>query len=289
MMAASLGFGVSGPLGARWFSERKLARLVAQAIDGGIRHFDTAPFYGEAEERLARALRAVGARNVIVSTKTGTRRKGGRITKDFSPGGMRADIEGSCRRFARDRLDLVYLHGPSADETGPALDALRAVKEEGLVKAIGVCGKGAALGAALESGADAIMGVFNVADRRHEALFLRAQRAGVQTVAIAPLAQGALTGAAPSFGPSGLWRLARDRVRAPAPAPDGLAEALGSIDGYSRAGAALAFVLQSGAVDVAFTTTTNPRHLAGSLDAATRSLPAASRARLGLDPEAPQS
>ncbi len=267
-MTAKLGFGVSGPLGARWFSETKAARLVAQAIAGGVRHFDTAPFYGEAEERLARALRSFASMDLFVSTKTGTRRNGGRVTKDFSSAGMRADIEASRKRFARDALDLVYLHGPSSEETRKALDALQEMKTEGLVGAIGVCGEGASLAAALEGGADAIMGVFNIADRRCEAIFARARSAGVLSVGIAPLGQGALTGAAPSVSPSGLWRLARDCVRARAPAPGGLAEASGSTNGFSRAGAALAFVLKSGVVDVAFTTTTNTRHLAKSLDVA---------------------
>lgn len=278
MMAALLGFGVSGPHGARWFSEKKLARLIAQALEGGVAHFDTAPFYGEAELRLARALKAIGAADAFISTKTGTRRDGGRITKDFSAAAMRADLDASRRRFGRDSIDLLFLHGPSAAEVEPALSALAAMKAAGAVRLIGVCGQDDALEAALGCGADAVMGVFNAADRRHESLFRRARSAGVLVAGIAPLAQGALAGPAAPVRASSLWRLARNRVRPAAPAA-ALAQArraLGTAPAPSLAAGALAFVLQSGAVDLAFTTTTSQTHLAEAL--------AAARATAGLDP-----
>ncbi|MFN3960753.1 MAG: aldo/keto reductase [Parvularculaceae bacterium] len=271
-MTARLGFGVSGPHGARWFSEKTLTRLIAQAIEGGVAHFDTAPFYGEAEVRLARALKAIGACDVFISTKTGTRRNGGRVTKDFSPAAMRADLDASRRRFGRDSIDLLFLHGPSAAEVEPALSELAAMKAAGAVRMVGVCGEGPALDAALAGGADAVMGVFNAADRRHESLFRRARSAGVLVAGIAPLAQGALADPAAPFRASSLWRLARNRVRPAAPAA-ALAQArraLGTAPSPSLAASALAFVLQSGAVDLAFTTTTSPAHLAEALAAAAR-------------------
>ena len=130
LMRAALGFGVSGPHGARWFREGKLARLIAQALDGGVRHFDTAPFYGEAEERLGRALQ--GRSDIFISTKTGTRRAGRRLVKDFSPAGMRADVEGSLLRLKREAVDVIYLHGPAPAEVAPALAALAALPSAAL-------------------------------------------------------------------------------------------------------------------------------------------------------------
>jgi len=277
-MAARLGFGVSGPHGARWFSEKKLTRLIAQAIEGGVAHFDTAPFYGEAEVRLARALKTIGACDVFISTKTGTRRDGGRVTKDFSPAALRADLDASRQRFGRDSIDLLLLHGPSAAEVAPALCELEAMKAAGAVRMIGVCGQDDALEAAASCGADAVMGVFNAADRRHEALFRRARSAGVMVAGIAPLAQGALAAAPAPASLSGLWRLARNRLRpaAPAAALGQARRALGTAPAPSLAASALAFVLKSGAADVVFTTTTSQAHLAEAL--------AAARAAAGLDP-----
>lgn len=284
MMRAALGFGVSGPHGARWFREGKLARLIAQALDGGVRHFDTAPFYGAAEERLGRALQ--GRADIFISTKTGTRRAGRRLVKDFSPAGMRADIEGSLLRLKREAVDLVYLHGPAPAEIAPALAALAALKAEGKVRLTGVCGDGEALEQALLAGADALMGVFNIVDRRHEPLFRRARAEGRHVAGIAPLVQGAIAGAAPPVTPAGLWRLARN-IRRPAAAPDAVAAArarLVALEGFTPAAAALAFVLDSGACDVALTTTSNASHLAESLGAAKSDLSPLACAALGLDP-----
>lgn len=293
-MTAPLGFGVSGPHGAAWFSEQKLARLIAQAIDGGVRHFDTAPFYGAAEARLGRALRGIGARDVIVSTKTGTRRQGARVVKDFSEGAIRADVEASLKRLHRDALDLLYLHGPAAPEIDAALPAMLALKAEGKVRAIGVCGEGAPLDHAVSAGFDAIMGAYNIIDRRHAGTFERARARGVQTVAIAPLVQGAFADRTAPPTLSGLWRLARAAVRGRPPAgPIEKARAmLLEVDDLPASGAALAFVLQGGLASLAITTTTSSAHLEETLAAAHHRLSDAIMTRLSafaLDPAGGQS
>lgn len=276
-MGAALGFGVSGPHGAGWFDEGKLRRLVAATIDGGVRHFDTAPFYGEAEARLGRALKALRAEDIFVSTKTGTRWSGGRATKDFTEGGIRADVERSRRALDRPALDLLYLHGPSAQQIDAARPALEALKAEGKIKAFGVCGEGAPLAHALARGVDAIMAAYNFIDRRHEALFRDARAAGVMTVAITPLAQGALAPArSASALPSDFWRLARRLARGGLPRPEAERArlALAAASGRPAFEAALAFVMQGGLADIVITTTTQPRHLAQTLAAVRRPLDA---------------
>lgn len=288
-MTAALGFGVSGPHGYRWFSERQFARLIAQALDGGVRHFDTAPFYGESEARLARALNAADANDIMVSTKTGTRRDGLRLVKDFSSSALHADAEASLRRFNRDAIDVFYLHGPSTADIDAALPTLAALKAAGKVKAIGVCGEGAALDHAVASGFDAIMGALNLIDGRHADVFRRARSAGVHTVAIAPLARGAFADRKLPRSLADIWRQARTVVRGrPQSALVRKARlALSGVDGMSKSAAALAFVLQQGGADLVLTTTTNPGHLAQSLAAAKRPLDSAVMARLSalaLDP-----
>lgn len=262
--SSRLGFGVSGPLGQAWFSERKMRALIEAALAGGITHFDTAPFYFGAEARLGAALRAAPSERVFVSTKTGTRRDGRKLAKDFSEGAIRADVAASLRRLHRDRLDLLYLHGPSLAEIDAALPVLAALKAEGRVKAIGVCGEGAPLRRAIETGFDAVMGVYNLIDRRHEGLFADAKARGVMTVAVAPLAQGLFD---PKFNrprtPSDFWRLARAALRGRYSAEeiDAARRAVGDLD---PAGAALGFVLANPAIDIVMTTTTKPSHLARS-------------------------
>lgn len=262
-----LGFGVSGPLGQFWFSEAKTRALIEQAFAGGISHFDTGPFYFDAEKRLGAALRDLNEPPLFISTKTGTQRKGRRLIKDFSERAIREDVEQSCKRLGRNALDLLYLHGPTSAEIDAARPALDVLKQEGRIRAIGVCGEGEALVHASRTGFDAIMGVYNILDLRHEAIFAEAKKRGVMTVAVAPLAQGLFD---PKFNrPQSLpdlWRLARARFRGRyrRDLVEAARRALGELD---PAVAALGFVLADPDIDIVMTTTTKPRHLAESLGA----------------------
>ncbi len=286
-----IGFGVSGPLGQRWFSERKLEALIGQALDGGVVHFDTGAFYSGAEARLGAALKAYGRAGIFISTKTGTRREGRRLVKDFSETAIRADVAESLRRLDRDCLDLLYLHGPTSDEMDAARPVLAALKREGKIAAIGVCGEGAPLIRAIETGFDAVMAVYNVIDRRYEATFATAKRNGLMTVAIAPLAQGLFD---PKFfmpsTPSDIWRLSRAafRRRYRRREIDAFRSALADLGRLDPADAALGFVLANSDIDIVMTTTTKPRHLAQSLAAARKPPDPAAYAALkslSLDPD----
>ncbi|OFX04332.1 MAG: hypothetical protein A3E78_14550 [Alphaproteobacteria bacterium RIFCSPHIGHO2_12_FULL_63_12] len=278
-----IGFGVSGPLGQFWFREAELRAVIRQALDGGVTHFDTAPFYFDAEKRLGAALAGAA---VFISTKTGTRRHGRRLVKDFSATAIREDVAESRRRLGRPSLDLLYLHGPTIAEIEAARPVLDALKREGRICAIGVCGEGEPLAHAVGTGFDAIMGAYNVLDRRHEEIFAEAKRQGVLTVAVAPLAQGLFD---PRFNRprtlSDLWRLARARVRGRYP-PAAIAAARRALGDADPAAAALGFVLSNRDIDIVMTTTTKPGHLAATLAAAPLSGERCKALnRLSLDPE----
>ncbi|MFZ5618171.1 MAG: aldo/keto reductase [Pseudomonadota bacterium] len=286
-----LGFGVSGPLGQNWFSEAKTRRLIAAAIEGGIAHFDTGPFYFNAERRLGAGLAALGSPDAFVSTKTGTRREGARLIKDFSERAIRADVEESRRRLGRDRLDLLYLHGPTVEEIEQTLPLLEALKREGSLAAIGVCGEGAPLAHAVERGFDAIMGVYNLIDRRHESVFAEAKKRGVLTVAVAPLAQGLFD--PKFFAPASLsdfWRIARAAFRGRYKRRDieTARAALAAVPDLDPPVAALAFALANIDIDIVMTTTTKSGHLERSIAAARTPLdPAVYAALKGLSLDRP--
>lgn len=262
-----LGFGVSGPLGQAWFSNRTTRQLIAHALAGGIVHFDTGPFYFDAEHRLGAALKGEGASDVFISTKTGTRRQGGRLVKDFSDSAIRNDVENSMNRLGRERLDLLYLHGPTINEIDRAKPVLEALRREGKVAAIGVCGEGEPLAHAARSGFNAIMCPYNIFDRRHETAFAEAKRQGLLTVAVAPLAQGLVD---PKFNRvsslADFWRIARARFRGKY-GPEQIEAARQALGASEPVAAALGFVLSNANIDVVITTTTKKAHLAESLQA----------------------
>lgn len=273
-----LGFGCSGALAQSWFSQGDASRLIHTALDRGVRHFDTAGFYGdgEAERRLGDAL-AETLEPVFISTKVGTRYRLGGADKDFSEHGVRSSVEQSLARLRRDALDLVYLHGPSPGQHEEGLAALSNLKAEGKVRLAGICGEGAGLTLAAEDPeVDALMGVYNIFNRNNETAFevARANKKGV--VAIAPLAQGLYD---PGFfrvrSLADAWRVLRAAVknRRELDIARKARPVLTSVDGWSPAQLALAFVNASDVVDVAVTTSTKASHIIESTEVSGRWLP----------------
>ncbi|MCU1635059.1 MAG: aldo/keto reductase [Cryobacterium sp.] len=128
----------------------------------GIRYFDTAPHYGLglSERRVGEFLAGKHRDDFLLSTKVGrllepTPERAGerddewfdvparhRRVWDYSPSGIRQSLEESLSRLGLDRVDILYLHDPEqygkSDDLPRALDALVGLREEGLVRAVGV-------------------------------------------------------------------------------------------------------------------------------------------------------
>lgn len=261
-----LGFGVSGPFGGRLLGDDEARALIHQALDGGIRVFDTAPFYGPlAERRLGAALAAHPAgSDALVATKVGTFWRWGRPYKDFSRDGMRRSLDTSLARLGRTRLDAVFLHGAPPDAlSDQLLGDIAAWREQGLVRLLGACGRGAELDPAIASGVfDVIMAPVRLGlSGEAAAQRTRAREAGVAIVGIETLRPALDPWRAPRRV-SDLWRLARTVVRRPAR----------HVGAPASIEACLAFALSE--ADLAVTTTTRPAHLAALLQLA-RAQPAA--------------
>ncbi len=118
---------------------------VLAALDEGVSLIDTAPAYGfgRAEELLGRALK--GRRTeVLLCSKCGICFKNGRPDHDLRPESIYAECEASLKRLQTDYIDLYQVHWP--DPKVPPEDtfgALEQLKEQGKIRAIGVCNFGA--------------------------------------------------------------------------------------------------------------------------------------------------
>lgn len=300
-----LGFGASNPWGLPWHSREEARAVLQTALDGGVRHFDTAGFYGngEAERRLGDFLHELSTRDlgttqdVRISTKVGTRYNHlKRPYKDFSSGAMAADLSASLKRLRRDRVDLMLLHGPTAEQVRASRPHLEAFKKDGRVAAIGVCGHDPALTAAIDEGYDAIMGVYNLFERQNDRVFARAKSAKMKVHGFGPLAQSFYTeDFHKGWAPADLWRRTRRLARQiiasrktaagalPYPNKDIIHDvssaryALCVNDELTLTQAALSFVLLSDFIDVAYTTTTKVGHIQSSMAAAHAPLEPAQR------------
>jgi D-threo-aldose 1-dehydrogenase len=144
---------------------------VERAWDLGIRHFDTAPLYGygASERRVGSALAGRPRDTFVLSTKVGRlvmsgnaippgadvdrqvfdgRENGAytdlddrRIVFDYSADGVRRSLDESLGRLGLDRIDIALIHDPDehwAAAIGEAFPALARLRDEGVVRAIGV-------------------------------------------------------------------------------------------------------------------------------------------------------
>lgn len=121
--------------------------LVKEALELGIRAFDTSPYYGPSEELLGAALDTDFVRSRLSRDDYYIITKCGRIAAeefDYSPEWIYKSIQRSLQRLRTSYLDVVYCHDVefvSDDEVLEAVKELRRIRdEEGTVKYVGISG-----------------------------------------------------------------------------------------------------------------------------------------------------
>lgn len=112
---------------------------VRRAIELGVNYVDTSPLYGQSERRVGLALEGGYREQVYLQTKTGTHPE---RRHDYSAEATRWSVENSLRSLKTDYFDSVLIHDPRDIEvpfgSGAALDELLKMKDEGLVRHIGI-------------------------------------------------------------------------------------------------------------------------------------------------------
>lgn len=138
-------------LPGRWAGpavERATAVAVARrVVELGARHIDTAAFYFSATERANDILREAlhpYPEDVTIATKVGPLRTAtGEMYAEARPEQLRGLVEENLRQLGVDALDLVYLRvgrlkAVGGVPLGERFAALAALREEGLVRRLGV-------------------------------------------------------------------------------------------------------------------------------------------------------
>jgi len=128
--------------------EEQGLQVISAALDAGVTLIDTADVYclddsdiGHNERLIARALsRWRGNRDeVIVATKGGLRRPGGRWENDGRPKHLRAACEQSLQALAVERIDLYQLHAPDPSvPLAESVGTLGDLQREGKVRWVGL-------------------------------------------------------------------------------------------------------------------------------------------------------
>lgn len=128
-------YGVNNTLGQP--AEEDSFRMLDTAVAGGIYMIDTARAYGNAEQVLGRYFisRKNQAKVKVVSKLrpnafAGKEKRAGDIVKE--------ECRESLKRLCLEQLDGYLLHNPEDIKNPDVVDALKRLKEEGLVKNVGV-------------------------------------------------------------------------------------------------------------------------------------------------------
>ena len=128
--------------------EKQGIRVIHAALDAGVTLIDTADVYclddneiGHNERLIARALRTSQKRQeqVIVATKGGMRRPGGRWEMDARPEQLRAACDRSLQALGVERIDLYQLHTPDPKvPIAESVGALADLQRQGKVRWVGL-------------------------------------------------------------------------------------------------------------------------------------------------------
>jgi len=198
---ARIGFGAMQLPGPGVFGpprDRDAAMAVLRrAIELGVNHIDTAQYYGRdvANELIHSALHPYPDDLVLVS-KVGARRDdSGGWHEAGSPDELRAGIEDNLRSLELERVPVVNLRVLGTDADGrfeDQLEAMIAVRDEGLIGAIGISNVSLAQFEKATSATQiaCVQNAFSLVDRSASVLLAACERKDIAFVPFFPLGSG---------------------------------------------------------------------------------------------------
>lgn len=268
------GFGDASAPEARVSSTDELVELLQESFRSGIRFIDSADAYDN-ESRLGELLRHVDVPDdLTISTKYGHGR-------EFTADAIYASAERSLAAYDVEVLDIMMVHDPRTEAdmnvilgAGGALEGLRRLQDEGLVRCTGVAtGTMRPLQIAVESGEfDCIQfpRLYTLLNREavNTGLLNRAREAGMATLNAAPFGGNILaTGATPSalYGYAPALPEVREAVRQ--------MEERCRVHGIALPTAALSYSLTEPLIDLTIVGVTTTQELRWNLEACRTSVP----------------
>lgn len=138
---ANLGMPMGWSTGA---DERRSLAGLETAWRCGARLYDTADVYGHgrSERLLGRLVDQVPRDEIVLASKVGY--FAGTAEHGFEPRHMRRQLEQSLDNLRTDRIDIYAFHHPNFGDNDrwlqPAIEAMHAFRDEGLIRAIGMRG-----------------------------------------------------------------------------------------------------------------------------------------------------
>ena len=145
--------------------DASVRELFELAWELGINVLDTAPAYGNSEERLGQLL--PHRNDWVIVGKVGEIFENGQSSFDYCAKYTRQSIERSLKRLRRDMIDVVLVHSHGDDmgiiHSEAVCDTLLELKHEGLIKAVGMSTKTVEGGLWCVENMDVVMATYNPA------------------------------------------------------------------------------------------------------------------------------
>jgi len=170
--------------------------VLRSAVASGITHIDTAETYGPrvVNDLIREALHPYGA-DLFLATKAGGRRDAdGGWPAARTPDELRAQIDDNLDQLGVDALDLVHLRlgdadGPVAEDVTRAMETLVDLRQQGLIRHLGVSNATAEQVAQARSIAPivSVQNMYNLANRWDDALIDELAADGIAYIPFFPL------------------------------------------------------------------------------------------------------
>ena len=185
-----IGFGawpIGGAMGA--VDEGAAISTVHAVLDHGITLIDTAQSYRTSEEIIGKALKDGRRNQVFLATK---------VSRDYSPDGIRRAMENSLRALQTDHVDLYQIHGWNPQyPVDDSMEMMEKLRQEGKTRYIGVSNYNVEQMelAAQTAPFHSLQPRYNLLDREIEAETVpHCEAHGIGILPHSPLAKGLLTG-----------------------------------------------------------------------------------------------
>ncbi|GII51743.1 oxidoreductase [Planotetraspora thailandica] len=258
------------PRGDRPSRETALT-VLRRAVELGVNHIDTSHYYsrdGVAANELIREALHPYPDDLVIVTKVGALVEGSDIAlpaeqkTGLTPANLRRGVEANLRSLGVDRLDVVNLRmgdlGPGAAPLSGPLETLLALREEGLIRHLGISNVSAAEFAEARKIAPiaCVQNLYNLAQRDDDPLVDACAEAGIAYV--------------PFFPVGGFQPLAAERL-----------EAVAARHGATAPQVALAWLLARSPNILLIPGTSSPAHLEENIAAGALKLSAEDIAELG--------
>lgn len=162
----------------------------------GINLVDTAPAYGDSEQRLGQMLKP-NRQDWIICTKVGERYHQGKSSYEFSAQATGLSIESSLRKLGTDYLDIVLIHLPDEDkhilQNTDVVDELIRIQKRGDIRLIGASTKTVAGGLLAVDLLDLVMITYSPQDTSQSVVLEEASRRGKGVIIKKALGSGHAT------------------------------------------------------------------------------------------------